>query len=138
MTQQVRWDGAGRNRSGIGNDRPRPTRRLTRLMTGEPGKVARGIPGRFYFKEEDRMARIAVYLTGSIAAYKAVSVVRELQRAGHEVRVAQTKAAEQFVGPATLASLTHHPVVDDLWEMSEGKSSRSLSRLVRLGLGGAG
>lgn len=69
------------------------------------------------------MARIAVYLTGSIAAYKAVSVVRELQRAGHEVRVAQTKAAEQFVGPATLASLTHHPVVDDLWEMSEeGKS----------------
>ena len=65
------------------------------------------------------MARIAVYLTGSIAAYKAVSVVRELQRAGHEVRVAQTKAAEQFVGPATLASLTHHPVVDDLWEMSE-------------------
>lgn len=85
------------------------------------------------------MARIAVYLTGSIAAYKAVSVVRELQRAGHEVRVAQTKAAEQFVGPATLASLTHHPVVDDLWEMSEGANpSRSLSRLVRLGLGGAG
>ncbi|MDO4855361.1 MAG: bifunctional phosphopantothenoylcysteine decarboxylase/phosphopantothenate--cysteine ligase CoaBC [Limosilactobacillus gorillae] len=64
------------------------------------------------------MARIAVYVTGSIAAYKAVSVVRDLQRAGHEVRVAQTKAAQQFVGPATWGSLTHHPVVDDLWAMS--------------------
>ena len=52
------------------------------------------------------MARIAVYLTGSIAAYKAVSVVRELQRAGHEVRVAQTKAAEQFVGPTTRSLMT--------------------------------
>ena len=54
------------------------------------------------------MARIAVYLTGSIAAYKAVSVVRELKRAGHEVWVVQRKAAEHFVGPANLASLTHH------------------------------
>ncbi|WP_201331638.1 flavoprotein, partial [Lactobacillus nasalidis] len=34
------------------------------------------------------MVRISVYLTGGIAAYKAVSVVRGLQKAGHEVRVA--------------------------------------------------
>ncbi|MGN1407192.1 bifunctional phosphopantothenoylcysteine decarboxylase/phosphopantothenate--cysteine ligase CoaBC [Lactobacillus sp.] len=61
------------------------------------------------------MARIAVYLTGGIAAYKAVSVVRGLQKAGHEVHVAMTKNSEQFVGKATLASLTKHPVLDDLF-----------------------
>lgn len=61
------------------------------------------------------MARIAVYLTGGIAAYKAINVVRGLQKAGHEVRVAMTKNSEQFVGPATLASLTKHPVLDDLF-----------------------
>lgn len=64
------------------------------------------------------MAKIAVYMTGSVAAYKAVQVVRDLQRAGHQVRVAMTAAAEHFVGSATLASLTHQPVVDDLWQVT--------------------
>ena len=39
------------------------------------------------------MARITVYLSGSIAAYKGVEVVRGLQKAGHEVRVVMTTAA---------------------------------------------
>ena len=60
------------------------------------------------------MARISVYMTGGIAAYKAVSVVRGLQKAGHEVRVAMTANSERFVGPATLAALTKWPVLDDL------------------------
>ena len=61
------------------------------------------------------MARISVYMTGGIAAYKAVSVVRSLQKAGHEVRVAMTDNSENFVGPATLAALTKWPVLDDLF-----------------------
>ena len=61
------------------------------------------------------MARISVYMTGGIAAYKAVSVVRGLQKAGHEVRVAMTANSERFVGPATLAALTKWPVLDDLF-----------------------
>lgn len=61
------------------------------------------------------MARISVYMTGGIAAYKAVSVVRGLQKAGHEVRVAMTAKSERFVGPATLAALTKWPVLDDLF-----------------------
>lgn len=68
------------------------------------------------------MAKIAVYMTGSVAAFKAVSVVRDLERAGHQVRVAMTEAAERFVGPATLASLTHRPVVDDLWKTASDGS----------------
>ncbi|WP_283583485.1 bifunctional phosphopantothenoylcysteine decarboxylase/phosphopantothenate--cysteine ligase CoaBC [Limosilactobacillus difficilis] len=64
------------------------------------------------------MARIAVYITGSIAAYKAVEVVRALQHRGHDVRVIETKSAQQLVGAATLASLTKHPVMTDLWQPS--------------------
>lgn len=62
------------------------------------------------------MTRIAVYISGSIAAYKAVEVVRGLQHRGHDVRVVETAAAQQLVGPATLSSLTKHPVMTDLWK----------------------
>lgn len=61
------------------------------------------------------MTRIAVYMTGGIAAYKAVQVVRDLEKLGHEVRVVMTKNAEHFVTSNTLAALTKYPVLDDLW-----------------------
>lgn len=61
------------------------------------------------------MTRIAVYMTGGIAAYKAVQVVRDLEKLGHEVRVIMTKNAEHFVTSNTLAALTKYPVLDDLW-----------------------
>lgn len=61
------------------------------------------------------MARITVYLSGSIAAYKGVEVVRGLQKAGHDVRVVMTAAAIKLVGPATLNALTKYPVLTDLW-----------------------
>lgn len=64
------------------------------------------------------MAKIVVHITGSIAAFKAVTVVRMLQKAGRQVRVAMTKSATKLIGPATLASLTHYPVMTDLWEPS--------------------
>ncbi|MBN7275979.1 bifunctional phosphopantothenoylcysteine decarboxylase/phosphopantothenate--cysteine ligase CoaBC [Lactobacillus acetotolerans] len=59
--------------------------------------------------------KITVYLTGGIACYKAVEVVRGLEKAGHKVRIVMTKNAEKFVGSVTLASLTKYPVLDDLW-----------------------
>lgn len=62
------------------------------------------------------MTRIAVYISGSIAAYKAVEVVRGLQHRGHDVQVVETAAAQQLIGPATLSSLTKHPVMTDLWQ----------------------
>ena len=61
------------------------------------------------------MTRIAVYMTGGIAVYKAVQVVRDLEKNGHEVRVVMTKNAEHFVTSNTLAALTKYPVLDDLW-----------------------
>jgi phosphopantothenoylcysteine decarboxylase/phosphopantothenate--cysteine ligase len=58
--------------------------------------------------------RIVVGVTGSIAAYKAVALVRLLAERGAIVDVAMTPAATQFVTPLTFASLTHRPVVDDV------------------------
>lgn len=65
------------------------------------------------------MSKIAVYLTGGIADYKAVEVVRGLQKRGHQIRVGMTKNAENFVGKQTLAALTKYPVLDDLWRESQ-------------------
>lgn len=59
--------------------------------------------------------KITVYITGGIAAYKAVIVVRNLEKMGHEVRVVMTKNAEKFVSSQTFAALTKSPVLDNLW-----------------------
>lgn len=66
--------------------------------------------------------RITVYLTGGIADYKAVEVIRKLEKENHEVRVVMTKNAEHFVTSHTLAALTKYPVLDDLWKR-ENESS---------------
>ena len=59
--------------------------------------------------------RITVCVTGSIAAYKAVLVVRALVRAGAVVQPVMTRSARHFVGAATLAGLTGRPVHDDMF-----------------------
>ena len=59
--------------------------------------------------------RIVVGIGGGIAAFKAVELVRELQRRGAEVRVVMTEAATRFVGPITFAGLTGQPAITDLW-----------------------
>lgn len=56
---------------------------------------------------------IAVYVTGGIAAYKALEVVRALVKKDHEVQVIMTHAAQQFVTPLTFATLSKHPVITD-------------------------
>jgi phosphopantothenoylcysteine decarboxylase/phosphopantothenate--cysteine ligase len=58
--------------------------------------------------------RIVVGVTGSIAAYKAVALVRLLAERGAIVDVAMTPAAARFVAPLTFSSLTHRAVVDDV------------------------
>jgi len=57
---------------------------------------------------------ILLGVTGGIAAYKSAETLRELQRAGMEVRVIMTRAATRFVTPLTFETLSGHPVhVDD-------------------------
>ncbi|HSE33714.1 MAG TPA: bifunctional phosphopantothenoylcysteine decarboxylase/phosphopantothenate--cysteine ligase CoaBC [Pyrinomonadaceae bacterium] len=58
--------------------------------------------------------RIALGVCGGIAAYKAVEILRGLQQAGCEVRVAMTKRACEFIQPLTFRAISgHHVVVDD-------------------------
>lgn len=61
------------------------------------------------------MAKIVVYMTGGIALYKGIEVIRSLEKAGHQVRVAMTDAATKLITPATLHALTHQPVLTTLW-----------------------
>ncbi|HTL40222.1 MAG TPA: bifunctional phosphopantothenoylcysteine decarboxylase/phosphopantothenate--cysteine ligase CoaBC [Pseudolysinimonas sp.] len=59
---------------------------------------------------------IVVGITGGIAAYKAVAVVRALVLAGHDVHVVATDAALRFVGRPTLEAISRNPVHSDLYE----------------------
>jgi len=61
--------------------------------------------------------RIAVCVGGGIAAYKACDLVRELLRKGAEVRVAMTEAAQRFVTPLTLQSLSGQRVLTDSFDV---------------------
>ena len=60
--------------------------------------------------------RIVVGITGGIAAYKAVSVVREFVKDGHHVDVIATDAALQFVGRPTLEAISRNPVSAGLYD----------------------
>jgi len=63
--------------------------------------------------------KIAVGVTGGIAAYKSCELVRELRRSGAEVRVAMTDSAGKFVTDLTLATLSENPVLNSLFEGNE-------------------
>lgn len=59
--------------------------------------------------------RIVLAVTGSIAAYKAAELASQLVQVGAEVDVIMTAAAQEFIRPLTFQSLTHRPVVTDMF-----------------------
>jgi phosphopantothenoylcysteine decarboxylase/phosphopantothenate--cysteine ligase len=61
------------------------------------------------------VSRIVLGVGGGIAAYKAADLLRKLTESGSDVTVIPTAAALQFVGTATWAALSHHPVATDVW-----------------------
>ena len=58
---------------------------------------------------------IALGVTGSIACYKSVDLASELTQAGALVDVLMTSAAVEFVSPLTFRSITHRPVIADIF-----------------------
>ncbi|HUX29879.1 MAG TPA: bifunctional phosphopantothenoylcysteine decarboxylase/phosphopantothenate--cysteine ligase CoaBC [Thiobacillus sp.] len=64
--------------------------------------------------------KIILGVTGGIAAYKAAELCRLLIRAGADVRVVMTAAAQQFVTPLTFQALSGKPVPTSLWEAASG------------------
>ncbi len=59
---------------------------------------------------------IVLGVSGSIASYKAVDLASRLVKAGALVDVVMTASATKFVTPLCFGSITHRPVVDDLWD----------------------
>lgn len=76
------------------------------------------------------MADVLLGVSGGIAAYKSVDLLRILQRRGHDVHVVMTRAARRFVGPATFAALSGHPVGVDLFG-AEGRPGYDHLELAR-------
>ena len=74
--------------------------------------------------------RILLGVTGGIAAYKAVEILRLLRKGGAEVRVVMTRAATEFVGPLTFQALSGHPVRVEVLDADE-ESAMGHIRLAR-------
>ena len=60
--------------------------------------------------------KVVLGVSGGIAAYKACELLRRLTESGHDVRVVPTASALHFVGAATWAALSGHPVTTDVWD----------------------
>ena len=78
------------------------------------------------------MARVVLGVAGGIAAYKAASLLRLLLADGHDVHVVPTASALHFVGEATWAALSGHPVATDVWSDAHAVPHVSLGREAEL------
>ncbi len=69
------------------------------------------------------MARILLGVSGGIAAYKGLELVRLATGAGHAVRVIQTPTSERFIGRASFAALSGAPVLADEFERDPARGA---------------
>lgn len=66
-------------------------------------------------------SRVHLGVTGSVAAYRAVEIMRRLQHAGLAVGVTLTASAQQFIQPLQFRSLTEEPVYDALFARDQAQ-----------------
>ncbi|HTZ63048.1 MAG TPA: bifunctional phosphopantothenoylcysteine decarboxylase/phosphopantothenate--cysteine ligase CoaBC [Solirubrobacteraceae bacterium] len=69
------------------------------------------------------MSRILLGVSGGVAAYKALELVRLASAAGHSLRVVQTPTSRRFVGPASFAALTGAPVLASEFERDPARGA---------------
>ncbi len=67
-----------------------------------------------------RGKKIILGITGSIAAYKAASLVRLLVKQGVEVKVIMTPLSKEFITPLTMATLSNNPILVDFFNPENG------------------
>ena len=67
--------------------------------------------------------KVALGVSGGIAAYKAAEIVRMLQERGVRVQVIMTRAAQEFVRPLTFAALSGEKVITDMFATGEGNTN---------------
>jgi phosphopantothenoylcysteine decarboxylase / phosphopantothenate---cysteine ligase len=70
----------------------------------------------------NKSMKIALGVTGGIAAYKAAEIVRQLQDRGIRVQVVMTHAAQEFVRPLTFAALSGEKVITSMFSPAEGNT----------------
>ena len=63
--------------------------------------------------------RILLIISGGIAAYKSLELIRRLRERGAAVRCIMTAAAQHFVTPLSVASLSEDKVYTDLWSLTD-------------------
>jgi phosphopantothenoylcysteine decarboxylase/phosphopantothenate--cysteine ligase len=78
--------------------------------------------------------RILLGVTGSIAAYKAVELLRELVQREAEVQVVMTEAATRFVAPLTFETLSRQPVLLDMFTLAYGSQIGHIAATARADL----
>jgi phosphopantothenoylcysteine decarboxylase/phosphopantothenate--cysteine ligase len=71
--------------------------------------------------------KIALGVTGCIAAYKAIEVMRGLQKAGVSVQVVLTRSAAEFVTPLTFESLSAQNVITDMFQPGQNRDIHHIS-----------
>jgi phosphopantothenoylcysteine decarboxylase/phosphopantothenate--cysteine ligase len=74
--------------------------------------------------------KVALGVSGGIAAYKAAEVVRLLQDRGIRVQVVMTRAAQQFVRPLTFAALSGDKVITDMFAADESQSAPNIESAI--------
>lgn len=65
------------------------------------------------------MSRILLIVSGGIAAYKALELVRLARKAGHGVTAVLTRSGARFVTPLSLQALTESKVYEDIWSLTD-------------------
>ena len=78
--------------------------------------------------------KILLGVTGSISAYKCAELIRLLRKEKFFVQVVMTKSAKEFITPLTLQALSGNPVLENMWDSSEGNGMEhiNLSRTSQL------
>jgi phosphopantothenoylcysteine decarboxylase/phosphopantothenate--cysteine ligase len=72
--------------------------------------------------------KILLGITGSIAAYKSILLLRLLVKEGAEIRLVMTPSAKDFVSPLTLSTLSNHPVLSELFDEQSWSNHVMLGR----------
>ena len=79
---------------------------------------------------------ILLGVTGGIAAYKSAQLVREFVKAGAEAQVVMTRSATQFITPLTLSTLSHRPVLIEMFPSSPEDPTELSTKHIDLALWG--
>lgn len=71
-------------------------------------------------------SHIAVGLSGGVACYKVASLISQLVKSDAKVRALMSPSAKHFIGPATLAALSGHTVLSDIWQIDDQPQSQHI------------